>query len=390
MKNLLYLLAVALFFSCGNKQKSTQSPEATDKKREISLLDTAAFNIELDGKKVSLYTLKSGNGITMQVTNFGGRVVTLWVPDKDGKYEDIVYGHDNIDKYINYTGERCLGPVVGRYANRIAKGQFELDGVKYQLPVNNNGQTLHGGPEGFDMKVWNIDKVADNEIQLSYISPDGEQGFPGTVNVKMIYTLTPDNEFKITYEATTDKPTHVNLSHHSFFNLKGEGNGTILDHVLTINASKYTPVDSVLIPFGELVTVEGTPFDFRTPTTIGERIETENEQLKNGGGYDHNWVIDRKSEKDIEFIASIYEPNNGRLMEIYSDQPGIQFYSGNFLDGAVVGKYGKAHNFREAVALETQKYPDTPNQPSYPSTRLNPGETYTQTCIYKFSIKGNN
>lgn len=387
MKNLLYISVIIFLFSCGNNQKNTQLSENKSNSNDITLLDTTAFSTEMNGKKISLYTLTSGNGITMQVTNFGGRVVTLWTPDKDGNYEDIVYGHNTINKYINYTGERCLGPVVGRYANRIAQGRFELDGVKYQLPLNNNGQTLHGGPEGFDMKVWNVDNVTDNEIQLSYVSPDGEQGFPGTVNVRMIYTLTPDNEFKITYEATTDKPTHVNLSHHSFFNLKGEGNGTILDHVLTINASKYTPVDSVLIPFGELADVQNTPFDFRNPTAIGERIEADNEQLKNGGGYDHNWVIDRKSEKDVELVASLYEPVSGRMMEIYSDQPGIQFYSGNFLDGNVTGKYGKAHNFREAVALETQKYPDTPNRPEYPSTRLNPGETYTQTCIYKFSIK---
>ncbi len=387
MRNAIYLLAAAFLFSCGNKQQPQSSTTDETENNGIALLNDSAFSTSKDGKQISLYTLESGNGITMQVTNFGGRVVTLWTPDKNGNYEDIVYGHDNIDKYINYTGERCLGPVVGRYANRIAKGQFTLDGKKYQLPVNNNGQTLHGGPDGFDMKVWDVDSISNNAIYLSYISPDGEEGFPGTVNVKMAYILTPENEFKITYEATTDKPTHVNLSHHSFFNLKGAGNGTILDNILTINASKYTPVNKVLIPFGELAPVEGTPFDFRNPTTIGERIDTENEQLKNGLGYDHNWVIDRKSENDIEFIASLYEPASGRLMEVYSDQPGIQFYSGNFLDGKVTGKYGKPHNFREAVALETQKYPDSPNQPKYPSTRLNPEETYTQTCIYKFSNK---
>ena len=296
-------------------------------------------------------------------------LVSLWVADRYGKYEDIVYGHDNIDKYINYEGERCLGPIVGRFANRIAKGQFELDGVKYQLPLNNNGQTLHGGPNGFDMKVWNVDEVNSNSITLSYLSPDGEEGFPGTVEVTMIYTLTPENEFKITYKATTDKPTHVNLSHHSFFNLKGAGNGTITDHLLTINSSTILPVDSVLIPTGEIMKVEGTPFDFRTATLIGKKIDESNEQLKNGKGYDHNWIIDRKTPTDVEFIASIYEPTSGRVMEVWSDQPGVQFYSGNFLDGAVIGKYGKPHRYREAIALETQKYPDTPNQPSFPTTR---------------------
>lgn len=383
MKKIFYLGIALCLFSCGNKQAK---PEQTAES-QITLMADSAFTKTVDGKDIKLYTLDSGNGITMQVSNFGGRVISLWTPDKDGKYEDIVFGHDNIDKYLNYEGERCLGPVVGRYANRIAKGQFTIDGVKYQLPVNNNGQTLHGGPDGFDMKIWNVDSISKNRIQLSYASPDGEEGFPGTVNVKMIYTLTPENEFKITYSATTDKPTHVNLSHHSFFNLKGAGNGTITDHLLTINASGITPVDSVLIPTGKITSVEGTPFDFRTPTTIGARIDADDQQLKNGLGYDHNWVVDRKTGKDVEFIASLYDPTSGRVMEVWSDQPGIQFYSGNFLDGKVIGKYGKAHNYREAVALETQKYPDTPNQPQFPSTRLNPGEEYVQTCIYKFSTK---
>lgn len=384
MKNIVYLAALLFLASCGG---NTSKPDQADEKKSISLLPDSLFETVLDGKQIKLYTLESSNGLTMQVSNFGGRVISLWVPDKDGNYEDIVFGHPDIDKYINYKGERCLGPVVGRFANRIAKGQFEIDGKKYQLPVNNNGQTLHGGPNGFDMKVWDVDSVSKNAIYLSYLSPDGEEGFPGNVKVKMVYTLTPENEFKITYEATTDKSTHVNLSHHSFFNLKGAANGTITDHLLMINSSAITPVDSVLIPTGEFMSVENTPFDFRKATAIGERIDEDNEQLKNGEGYDHNWVIDRKSEKDIELIATLYEPASGRTMEVWSDQPGLQFYSGNFLDGNVVGKYGKKHNFREAIALETQKYPDAPNQPKFPSTRLNPGETYTQTCIYKFAAK---
>lgn len=383
MKKIFYLGVALCLFSCNNKPATPPQAESSP----IVLMADSAFTKTIDGKEIKLYTLDSGNGVTMQVSNFGGRVISLWTPDKDGNYEDIVLGHDNIDKYLNYEGERCLGPVVGRYANRIAKGQFTIDGKKYQLPVNNNGQTLHGGPDGFDMKVWNVDSVSKNQIQLSYISPDGEEGFPGTVKVKMVYTLTPENEFKITYSATTDKPTHVNLSHHSLFNLKGAGNGTITDNVLTINANGITPVDTVLIPTGKITLVEGTPFDFRTPTAIGARIDVDDEQLKNGLGYDHNWVVDRKTDKDVEFIASLYEPTSGRVMEVWSDQPGIQFYSGNFFDGKVTGKYGKAHKFREAVALETQKYPDTPNQPQFPSTRLNPGEEYTQTCIYKFSTK---
>jgi aldose 1-epimerase len=376
MKKIIYLAAMALLMSC-----------AGQKKQQLPLLDATKFEKEYQGKKIALYTLESGNGLTMQVTNFGIRVVTLFAPDKNGKYEDIVLGHPNIDEYINYEGERCLGSIVGRFGNRIAKGTFELDSVKYHFPLNNNGQTLHGGFQGFDMKVWNVDSVSSNEIHFSYVSPDGEEGFPGTLKVKVVYTLTPENEFKITYAATTDKPTHVNLTHHTFFNLKGTGNGTIEDNLLMIKASRYTPVDSVLIPFGKLDPVEGTPFDFRQPTAIGSRINEKNEQLKNGKGYDHNWVIDRKTDKDVELVASLYEPKSGRFLEVFSDQPGMQFYSGNFLDGKVTGNYGKPHKFREAIALETQKFPDTPNQPSFPSTRLNPGETYTQTCIYKFSVK---
>lgn len=381
MKHYLFLAVVFALFSCVPQKSKSDLPDG------VTLMPDSAFTTVLDGKNINLYTLKSGNGIIMQVSNLGGRIISLWTPDKNGAYQDIVFGHDNIDKYINFEGERCLGPVVGRYANRIAKGQFAIDGVTYQLPLNNNGQTLHGGFNGFDMKVWNVDEVTANSITLSYLSPDGDEGFPGNLNTTMVYTLTPDNELKITYQSETDKTTHVNLSHHSFFNLKGAGNGTITDHILMINASSYTPVDSVLIPCSGIVTVEGTPFDFRTPTAIGDRINDDNEQLVNGKGYDHNWVVDRATDADVELIASVYEPVSGRFMEVLSDQPGIQFYSGNFLDGMVVGKYGKAHNFREAIALETQKYPDTPNQPDFPSTLLKPGEVYTQTCIYKFSVK---
>lgn len=358
-----------------------------EQKAGLPLLDAKFFETSIDGKDVKLYTLSSGHGLTMQVTNFGGRVVALWVPDKNGEMEDVVLGHPTIKDYIDTKGERYLGPVVGPFANRIAKGQFELDGRKYQLPLNNNGQTLHGGLKGLDMVVWNVDKVTENQIDLSYIAPDGQDGFPGNLNIKMVYTLTPDNEFKITYKATTDKPTVVNLSHHGLFNLKGEGNGTITDHILTINANGMTPVDSVLIPTGEIMPVKDTPFDFTSATAIGQRIGDDNEQLRMGAGYDHNWVLNRSTDSDIELVASVYEPVSGRFMEVYTDQPGLQFYSGNFFDGKVVGKHGKTLNYREALALETQKFPDSPNQPSFPSTRLDPGEIYTQTCIYKFSVK---
>jgi len=376
MKILVILLAAISLLSC-----------KVEKKKEVALLDANKFAMLVDEKNVSLYTLESGNGVCMQVTNLGARVVSLWTPDRKGNYEDIVLGYENIDRYIHNEGERFLGPVVGRYANRIANGQFSLDGVTYNLPINNNGQSLHGGLKGLDMVVWDVDKISKNEINFSYISSDGEEGYPGTVRYNMSYILTPENEFKIVYTATTDKATVINLSHHGIFNLRGEGNGRITDHILTIYADYITPVNKVLIPTGELMPVENTPFDFRKPTAIGERIDVENDQLKNGGGYDHNWVVSNRTTSEIKHVATLYEPTFGRVMEVWSDQPGIQFYSGNFFNGKVKGKYGKTLNYREGLALETQKFPDSPNQPQFPSTRLNPGETYTHTCIYKFSTK---
>lgn len=353
----------------------------------MRLLDPVNFTTLIQEKPVSLYTLASGKGIYMQVTNWGGRVVSLWTPDRNGNYDDIVLGYENIDRYVNNTGECFLGAVVGRYANRIANGKFELDEHTWQLSQNDNGQTLHGGLKGLDQVIWDIEKISKNEILLSYTSMDGEDGFPGTVKILMCYTLTPSNEFKITYRATTDKPTVINLSHHSFFNLKGEGNGTITDHLLTIYADNITSINEYLIPTGEIMPVEDTAFDFRKPVLIGERIDQEDEQLKNGAGYDHNWVVKKVYSEEIKHVATVYEPISGRILEIWSDQPGIQFYSGNCFNGRYTGKYGKPLNYRESFALETQKYPDSPNHPQFPSTRLNPNETYTQTCIYKFNVK---
>lgn len=375
MKKIIYLLAILFFAACSSK-----------KEQGVTLLDKTAFDKVVDSKPVSLYTLNSGNGLIVQVTNFGLRIVSIWTPDKNGKYDDIAVGYENIDRYLNNQGERFLGPVVGRYANRIAMGKFTLDGNDYQLPINNNGQCLHGGLKGLDMVVWNVEKISDQSIDFSYVSPDGEEGFPGEVKIHVNYTVTSDNELKIAYEATTDKPTVINLSNHAFFNLKGEGNGAITDHELFIDADKITPVDSVLIPTGEITLVEGTPFDFRKATAIGDRINQDNEQLKNGLGYDLNWVLNRKTS-DVELVASLYEPNSGRIMEVYTDQPGLQFYSGNFFDGKTNGKYNKPIKYREAVALETQKFPDSPNHENFPSTRLNPGEIYKHTCIYKFLVK---
>lgn len=387
MKNLIYISIFFLLVSCGGNSTQKQPESKIDEKgKSYVLLEKTSFEKEVDGKPVSLYTLDSGNGLIVQVTNFGLRVVSIWTPDKNGKYADVAIGYENIDRYLDNPGERFIGPVVGRYANRIAKGKFTLDGKEYQLPINNNGQTLHGGLKGLDLRVWNVDKATDKSIDFSYVSPDGEEGFPGTLTIHVNYSVTADNEFKITYRANTDKPTVVNLSNHAFFNLKGEAGGTITDHMLTINASHTTPVDNVLIPTGEIAPVEGTPFDFRQATVIGDRINNENPQLKNGQGYDHNWVLDKTTD-GVEHIVTLYEPQSGRTMEVFTDQPGIQFYSGNFFDGKTNGKYGKPIKYREALALETQKFPDSPNHENFPSTRLNPDETYTHTCIYKFGVK---
>ena len=376
MKKIVGIIALCLAFA------SCSSP-----KDEIVLFPESDFNTSVDGKNVSIYTLSEGD-LVMQVTNFGARVVSLWVPDRNGKYEDVVLGYNNIDSYVNNKGERFLGAVVGPYANRIAGGTYTIGEQTYNFPQNNNGQTLHGVLLGLDMVVWNVDSVTDNSIVFSYLCPDGQDGMPGNRTIVMTYTLTPENEFKVDYVAQTDKATHMNISHHSFFNLKGEGNGTILDHVMVINASNTTPVDTYLIPTGEVADVTGTPFDFRQPHAIGERINQENEQLKNGGGYDHNWVLDpKKCDCALNFAASVHEPASGRFMEVFTDQPALQFYSGNFFDGTTEGKYGRSLAYRESIALETQKYPDTPHHAHFPSTLLNPGEKYTHACVYKFSVK---
>ena len=377
MKQLFYgfaAIAMAALTACG----------AAD---NVKLVDARNFESTIDGKQVALYTLKSETGMTMQVTNFGGHVVSLWTPDKNGTMGDVVLGHNTLKEYVDFQGERFIGCVVGRYANRIAKGEFTIDSITYHVPLNNNGQSLHGGLKGLDQVVWDVDSVGTDMIQLSILSPDGAEGYPGNLKVTMTYALTPDNEFKITYRATTDKPTVVNLSHHGFFNLKGECAGTINDHLLTSNADYITPVDSVLIPTGELMPVAGTPFDFNSPTAIGDRVNDDNEQLRCGNGYDHNWVLRRSTADDVELAATVYEPTSGRVMEVYTNQPGLQFYGGNFFDGNGIGKCGDTFKYREAIALETQKFPDGPNQPQFPSVRLNPDEEYYHVCIYKFSVK---
>ena len=304
---------------------------------------------------------------------------------KNGEDLIVTTGGQGGDPDIYYIPTKYI--VSNPYVLEEARKTYTIGEETYNFPQNNNGQTLHGGLIGLDMVVWNVDKVTEDSIVLSYLRPDGQEGMPGNLNIVMTYTLTPDNEFRIDYDAETDNATHVNISHHSFFNLKGEGNGTINDHVLYINASKTTPVDALLIPTGEIADVTGTPFDFREPKAIGQDVNVENEQLKNGAGYDHNWVLDRKSESGLELAASVWEPASGRYMEVWTDQPALQFYGGNFFDGTTVGKYGKTLNYRESLALETQKYPDTPHHAHFPSTLLNPGEKYTHACVYKFGVK---
>ena len=372
---LTYLLAAAMLFvgCCGTANQS------------LNLMKAEDFQTTVDGKATDLYTITNGT-LTMQVTNFGARVVSLWMPDRDGKMADIVLGYQNIDRYINNGGERFLGSVVGRVANRIGGGKFTLDGVEYTTPQNNNGQTLHGGLKGLDMVVWDVVEATENSLHFVYTAADGQDGFPGNLTVNMTYALTENNEFKVTYSATTDKATPVNISHHSFFNLKGEAGGTITDHILQIDADYITPTDANLIPTGELLAVENTPFDFRTPHAIGDMIDADNEQLKNGRGYDMNWVLNRPDNGEVVKVMSIYEPQSGRGFEVYTDQVAIQFYSGNFFDGTYNGKYGKPLSFRESVVFETQKYPDAVNHDNFPSVVLNPGEEYTHTCIYKFIL----
>jgi aldose 1-epimerase len=328
-------------------------------------------------------TLINKHGVVAIITPFGGKLISLWVPDRNGKLADVVLGYDSAEQYVQ--GNPYFGAMIGRYGNRIAKGKFILDGKTFQLATNNGANALHGGPRGFHNVLWQKDTTDINSASmiLTYVSNDGEEGYPGTLNVRVTYTLTDDNELMIDYEATTDATTIVNLTHHSFFNLAGAGNGDILNHELMINADRFTPVDSGLIPTGELRVVNGTPFDFTNPTKIGARINDLDEQLKNGKGYDHNWVL-IKSGYELALAATVKEPISGRIMEVWTTEPGLQFYSGNFLDGTDIGKGGKKYKFRTALCLEAQHFPDSPNQPNFPSTILKPGEVYSQKTIYKF------
>ena len=341
-----------------------------------------------DFDSIKLYELKNKVGTVVKITNYGATVTSIIVKDRKGKFADIALGYDRVEDYINAVDKPYFGSVVGRYGNRIAGGKFTLDGRTYTLATNNGPNHLHGGIIGFDKVVWTATVVSGSGftgVELTYLAKDKEEGYPGNLNIKVIYKLTDDNELAIDYHATTDKATPVNLTNHTYFNLAGEGNGTILGHELMINADNYTPVDATLIPTGKITPVKGTPFDFTSPKPIGRDIKQKNEQLDFGGGYDHNFVLNKTD--DMILAATVYEPTSGRFMEVLTREPGIQFYCGNFLDGRLRGKAGRPYVHRGGFCLETQHHPDSPNQADFPSTILRPGKTYKTKTIYRFSCK---
>ena len=335
-----------------------------------------------DGKAVEIFTI-SDHDLTVRITTFGARVVSIEAPDRNGKMADVVLGYDNLGQYEKDTGT-YFGAIVGRYGNRIAKGAFSIDGKTFHIPLNNHGNALHGGPAGFSTRVWTGAEIPDG-VEMTLVSPDGDMGFPGTLTVHVRYTVV-EHSLRISYSATTTKATVTNLTNHSYFNLAGDGKGSILGEVLTIPADRYTPVDATQIPTGELAPVAGTPFDFRKPTAIGARINDANEQLKIGGGYDHNWVLNDDSES-LHVAAKVYDPSSGRTLTVSTTQPGVQFYSGNFLDGTQHGKYGVTYEKNAALCLETQHFPDSPNHPKFASTLLKPGETLHSETVFTFGVK---
>ena len=351
-------------------------------------MEKKAFGTTPDGKAADLYTLKNKNGMEVSITDYGGIVTSIRVPDHSGKMADVVLGYDTLDGYV--ADKVYFGALVGRYCNRIGHAEFSIDGTKYTLAKNNGDNTLHGGIKGFNKALWDardVSKGNEPALELTYLSKDGEEGFPGNLKVTVVFTLTGKNELKIDYSATTDKKTVVNLTNHSYFNLAGQGSGDILKTVLRIEADKITPVDSGLIPTGELKSVQGTPFDFRKPTAIGERINADDDQLKLGKGYDHNFVLIKNKPNGLTLAARAEESTSGRVLEVWTTEPGIQLYTGNFLDGSIHGKGGVAYTQRSAFCLETQHFPDSPNHPKFPSTLLAPGQRYHTTTIYKFSTK---
>ncbi len=364
--------------ACSSKKETTEQKASIEK---------TAYGQLAGGQTADLYTLRNESGMTAQITNYGGIIVGLTAPDKDGKFEDVTLGQDSLSAYVK--NNPYFGALIGRYGNRIAKGKFTLDGKTYNLVTNNMGNHLHGGTVGFDKVLWTATPIEGDEpaLKLTYTSKDGEEGYPGNLNVTVTYTLQKDNALKIDYEATTDKPTVVNLTNHTYFNLTGGAKRDVLDHVVTLNADRFIPVDKTLIPTGKLQPVANTPFDFTQPTVIGKRInDSTDTQIKYGGGYDHGWVLNGSGDS-LKLAATVYEPTSGRVMEVRTTEPAIQFYTGNFLDGSVTGREGFPYKKRYALCLETEHYPDSPNQSSFPTTTLRPGETYKTTTIYQFSTR---
>jgi len=384
---ILSMLGIAIVLvQCKNDKKADTEKVATDEKALVTI-DKSEYGTTAKGEKVESYKLKNQNGMEVDIITFGGRITDLKVPNKEGVSENVVIGFNSLAQYEKENP--FFGALIGRYGNRIAKGKFSLDGKDYQLAINNAPNALHGGLQGFFNVVWKADEVKSGEnasLKLSYISKDMEEGYPGTLKVFVTYTLTNDNQLEVLYEATTDKKTVVNLTQHSYFNLSGDFTKAILDHELTLNADKLVPVDADLIPTGKLEDVANTPFDFRTPKLIGKDINAKNDQLEKGKGYDHCWVLNNP-EKGKTIIAKVYHAASGRVMEMTTDEPGIQFYSGNFLDGTLPMPHGGTYAHRTGLCLETEHYPDSPNQKNFPTTVLNPGENYKTKTTFKFSVK---
>lgn len=382
MSNLKLVAVVAVSALClGACSTGTQQPVLTK-----SGLNPENFAREYDGKKTALYTLSNANGMEVCVTNFGGRIVSIMAPDRDGNLRDVVLGLDSVAAYFPENNLTDFGASIGRYANRINQGRIVLDGDTIQLPQNNFGHCLHGGPTGWQYKVYDASQPNDSTVVLTLQSPDGDNNFPGNVTATVTYTLTADNAIDIDYKAETDKKTVVNMTNHSYFNLSGNPDNQITDNILYINAADFTPVDSTYMTTGEILPVKDTPMDFTTPKAVGQDIAVDFEQLRNGNGYDHNWVLSTGGDINVP-AATLVSPESGIKLTVYTDEPGIQVYSGNFLDGTVTGKQGKIYNQRTGICLETQHYPDSPNKPEWPSVVLEPGQTYTSHCIFKFDVE---
>lgn len=377
MNKIMILLAGVMLLASACTHRQVEEKTASG-------LRTADFRTEVNGKQTDLFVLKNGNGMEVCITNFGGRIVSVMVPDKEGVMRDVVLGFDSIQDYMKYPTD--FGATIGRYANRINRGKITVDGVEYQLPCNNYGHCLHGGPQGFQYQVFDARRLSDRELELTYLSKDGEEGFPGELACKVVFSLTEDNAIDIRYSAETDRTTVINMTNHSYFNLDGDPSRSNAGYLLTIDADAYTPVDSTFMTTGEIAAVEGTDMDFRTPTPVGARIDNGSEQLRNGKGYDHNWVLNTKGDVTRP-CATLESPVTGIVLEVYTNEPGIQVYAGNFLDGTLTGKKGIVYGRRASVCLETQKYPDTPNKPEWPSALLKPGEKYESRCIFRFSVK---